>query len=234
MKKIKEQEKEQRRNYILDAAEKLFFIRGYDDVSMDDIANEVGFNKATLYLYFENKESLFVAVVLRGAQILHSMVYESIKNCTTGIKIMDAIGREYFNFVDKYPEYNRAYLYFLSGRFDLEDREAMNKDAKEILRLRQDTFILKCNAIKSGIEEGEIRQDVDPIEMTVFLTMIVKGLTEMRPEVKKVLEGHGISQNQFFRDAADSIHRILMNTENGTKKDTSIIEEQKASSEKPI
>ena len=234
MKKIKEQEKEQRRNYILDAAEKLLFTRGYDEVSMDDIANEVGFNKATLYLYFENKESLFFAVVLRGAQILHSMVYENIKNCTTGITTMDAIGRTYFNFVDKYPEYNRVYLYFMSGRFDLEDRESMNKDVKEILRLRQDTFILKCNAIKSGIEEGEIRQDVDPVEMTVFLTMIVKGLTEMRPDVKKVLEGHGISQNQFFRDAADSIHRILMNTENGTEKYTSVTEDQKPSSEKPI
>ena len=64
---LREQEKEQRRNYILDAAEKMFFSRGYDNVSMDDIAGEIGLNKATLYIYFKNKESLFFAVVLRGA-----------------------------------------------------------------------------------------------------------------------------------------------------------------------
>jgi hypothetical protein len=49
-----------------------------------------------------------------------------------------------------------------------------------------------------------------------------------------VLEENGISQNQFFRDAADSIHRMLMNTEYGTKKDTFILEDQKASSEKTL
>ena len=213
MKKIKEQEKEQRRNYILDAAEKLFFSRGYDDVSMDDIANEVELNKATLYLYFKNKESLFFAIVLRGVRILHAMVSEGVKNCENGIKILDATGIAYFNFVNKYPDYNQAYLYFLSGRFAIEDRENVNEDVKEILRLRQNSFAIKCNAIKLGIEEGVIRQDVDPVEMTVFVTMIIKGLTEMRPDVKKILEERGISQHQFFRNAADSIHRMLMNTE---------------------
>lgn len=89
---LKEQEKEQRRSYILDAAEKLFFPMGYDNVSMDDIANEIGLNKATIYLYFKNKESLFFAVVLRGARILNAMIKDNIKKCITGIEILDAIG----------------------------------------------------------------------------------------------------------------------------------------------
>lgn len=40
----------------MDAAEKLFFSKGYDDVSLGDIAQEVELNKATIYFYFENKE----------------------------------------------------------------------------------------------------------------------------------------------------------------------------------
>lgn len=213
MKEIKEQEKEQRRNYILDAAEKLFFFRGYDDVSMDDIANDVELNKATLYLYFKNKESLFFTIVLRGIRILNSMIEEGTKSCETGIEILDTIGKVYFEFVNKYPAYNRAYLYFRSGRFDIEDHEDMNEVAKEILKLRQDTFVITCNAIKSGMDEGVIRSDVDPVEVTVFLTMILKGITEMRSDLKKVLENRGIVQHQFFADAADFIHRMLMNTE---------------------
>ncbi|HWQ47399.1 MAG TPA: TetR/AcrR family transcriptional regulator [Methanosarcina sp.] len=214
IKEIREQEKEQRRNYILDAAEKLFFSRGYDDVSMDDIANEVEFNKATLYLYFKNKESLFFAVVLRGIKILNAMIEEGIKSCKTDIQILDMIGKMYFEFIERYPDYNRAYLYFRSGRFDLEDNKDMNEVAKEIIKLRQDTFTITCNAIDSGINEGLIRRDIDPVEMTVFLTLIVKGLTEMRPDFKKILDNRGISQYQFFVDAADFIHRMLMNTEN--------------------
>lgn len=214
IKEIKEQEKEQRRNYILDAAEKLFFTRSYDEVSMDDIAKEVELNKATLYLYFKNKESLFFSVVLRGIKILNSMIEEGIKSCKTGIQILDMIGKVYFEFIERYPDYNRAYLYFRSGRFDLEDNKDMNEVAKEIIKLRQDTFTITCNAINSGINEGLIRRDIDPVEVTVFLTLIVKGLTEMRPDFKKILDNRGISQYQFFVDAADFIHRMLMNTEN--------------------
>lgn len=217
IKEIKEQEKEQRRNYILDAAEKLFFTRSYDDVSMDDIANKVELNKATLYLYFKNKESLFFSIVLRGIRILNAMIEDGIKSCKTGVQILDTIGNVYFEFINRYPDYNQVYLYFRSGRFDLEDNKDMNEVAKEILKLRQDTFTITCNAIKSGIDEGLIRRDIDPVEVTVFLTLIVKGLTEMRPDFKKVLDNRGISQYQFFVDAADFIHRMLMNTENPDK-----------------
>ena len=43
----RQREKEQRKTEIIDAAERLFFSRGYEDVSMDDIAREVELNKAT-------------------------------------------------------------------------------------------------------------------------------------------------------------------------------------------
>jgi hypothetical protein len=44
--------------------------------------------------------------------------------------------------------------------------------------LRQDTFTITCNVIKSGIDEGLIQRDIDPVEVTILLTLIVKGLTE--------------------------------------------------------
>lgn len=213
MKELKKQEKEQRKNYILDAAEKLFFSRSYDNVSMDDIADEIEMSKATLYLYFKDKESLFFSIVLRGVRILNAMIEEEIKDCKTGIEIIDTIGSVYFEFVNKYPDYNRAYLYFRSGRFTIEDSEDMNKIAKEIFKLRQDTFAITCNAIKSGIEEGLIRPDVDPVEVTIFLTLVTKSLTEMRSDFKKVLVKHGINQYQFYVDVTDFIHRMLLNTE---------------------
>ena len=208
---LKEREKEQRRSYILDAAEKLFFTRGYDNVSMDDIAREIGLNKATLYLYFENKESLFFAVVLRGARILNSMVNEKIKGCRTGIETLDAIGIAYFEFVNKHPDYSRAYLYFRSERFSIEDGEDLCDDAREILELRRKEFAVTCNAIRSGIDEGTIRPDLDPVEVTVFLTLVVKSLSEMRPDFKKALASRGISEYRFFEDAAGFVHLMLTN-----------------------
>ena len=60
---------EQRQNDIIDAARKLLIDRDFDEVSMDEIAREVGLGKSTLYLYFKNKESLYFAIVLRGIRI---------------------------------------------------------------------------------------------------------------------------------------------------------------------
>lgn len=210
---MKKEEKERRRIYILDAAEKLFFFRGYDNVSMDDVANEVELSKAGLYLYFKDKESLFFSIVLRGARILNAMIEEEIKGCKNGVEILDAIGTVYLDFVNKYPDYNRAYLYFRSGRFATEDGEDVNEIAKEILKLRQETFDITCNAIKSGIDEGLIRSDLNPVEMTILLTLILKGITEMRSDFKKVLEKQGIGQYQFYVDVAGFMHRLIMNTE---------------------
>ena len=65
---IREQKKEQRRKYILNVAEKLFFMKGYNDVSMNDIAREAGLNKSVIYRYFKNKESLYFAIVLNFCQ----------------------------------------------------------------------------------------------------------------------------------------------------------------------
>jgi len=210
---LKEQEKERRRELILDIAEKLFFSKGYDNVSMDDIADEIGLNKATLYIYFKNKESLFFAVVLRGALILNAMIRERVKKCKTGMEIIDAIGTAYFEFIDEYPDYGRAYLYFRSDRFSIERKEDLCDDAKEVLELRNEEFAIVCKAIESGMNEGMIRPDLDPVEVTVFLTLILKALTELRPSFKKVLEDRGITPYQFFEDVAGLVHHMLANTE---------------------
>jgi TetR/AcrR family transcriptional regulator len=210
---LKQQEKEQRCNYILDAAEKMFFSRGYDNVSMDDIASEIGLNKATLYLYFKNKESLFFAVVLRGALILNAMIKECVKKCKTGMEIIDAIGIAYLEFADRYPYYSRAYLYFRSDRFSIEDNKDLCDDARKVLELRNEEFAIVCKAIESGMAEGMIRPDLDPVEVTVFLTLILKALTEMRPSFRKVLEDRRITPYQFFEDVAGLVHHMLANTE---------------------
>ncbi|MGH3861301.1 TetR/AcrR family transcriptional regulator [Actinokineospora sp.] len=48
---------------LLRAAARLFAERGYDDVSIDEIANEAGVAKGLLYYYFTNKRALYVAII---------------------------------------------------------------------------------------------------------------------------------------------------------------------------
>lgn len=50
--------------YIVPAAKILFIERGYEAVSMDDVALAAGVSKATLYAHYASKEELFFATIV--------------------------------------------------------------------------------------------------------------------------------------------------------------------------
>ena len=58
-----ERRKDARPQELLEAAIDLFVERGYAATRLEDVARRAGVSKGTLYLYFENKEELFKAVV---------------------------------------------------------------------------------------------------------------------------------------------------------------------------
>jgi AcrR family transcriptional regulator len=52
-----------KRRQIVEGAREIFLAHGFDAASMNDIARTAGVSKGTLYVYFENKEQLFQAIV---------------------------------------------------------------------------------------------------------------------------------------------------------------------------
>lgn len=58
-------EAEERKNEILDAAERLFGTKGYDHTSTGDILNEIGIARGTLYYHFKSKEEILDAMIER-------------------------------------------------------------------------------------------------------------------------------------------------------------------------
>jgi AcrR family transcriptional regulator len=58
-----ERRKDARPQELLAAALDLFVERGFASTRLEDVAKRAGVSKGTLYLYFENKEDLFKAVV---------------------------------------------------------------------------------------------------------------------------------------------------------------------------
>lgn len=56
---------EQRRNEILDAADELFGRKGFDGTSTNDILNQLGIARGTLYHHFKSKEDIMDALIER-------------------------------------------------------------------------------------------------------------------------------------------------------------------------
>lgn len=214
----REREKQQRRESIIDAAEKLFFSKGYDNVSLNDIAQEVELNRATIYLYFENKEALCFAVLLRGVRLLNKMVKKNVETATDTQKI-NAMGKSYFTFFALYPQYFQVYYYFQSGRFGFDPLNGLNRPAwdyvREIIRLQKEIFDILHLAIKNEINKGTILPKMDSFYVTYLLMSALDILVNPSPILVKELRDRDFDKkiNQFFQDYTYFINKLLRNKE---------------------
>jgi AcrR family transcriptional regulator len=64
---------------ILKAASQCFARYGYEKTTLDDIGGLVGLNKASLYYYYKNKESLFTEVIFSEAEAFLNRLIASIE-----------------------------------------------------------------------------------------------------------------------------------------------------------
>lgn len=207
----KEKEREQRQNYIIEAARKLLALKGFNEVSMDEIAREVGLGKSTLYLYFKNKESLYFAVVLRGIRIWVEMVKEGVKKGNTGLEKLTLYGNVNREFSNKYPDYFRL-LYSPTSIKKQFDRDKMNssEEFREVRELFKEIMSIGIDSIQKGIDEGQIRPDVDPTEAAILLSVIYNGKVNMGDWAKELLENRGIDEHRFAKDIGDLFLHMLM------------------------
>ena len=72
-------EAEERRNEILDTAERLFGEKGFDGTSTNDILNDIGIARGTLYYHFKSKEDILDAVIERLTGRLIANASEIVK-----------------------------------------------------------------------------------------------------------------------------------------------------------
>ena len=97
-------EYDERKKEILDMAERLFRIKGYEKCTIMDIINEVGIAKGTFYYYFKSKEEVLDAIVLRYVDIIRNNAEEIllIENINPVEKLMRAfMAMQVTNQIDK-------------------------------------------------------------------------------------------------------------------------------------
>lgn len=196
----REREKEQRRHAIIDAAEKVFFSKGVDAATMDDVAEKAELSKGTLYLYFKSKEELYFAVTKRGLDILTEMFKKATRKAKLGIDKVHAVGKAYFDFSRKHQKYYQALVYFDSQICDFDDADSM---AMACEKQGEIALGFCVEALQKGIKDGSIRSDIDPLKVAVILWGQTTGILQLI-----YLKGKHIQQrhNTFrFEDLDDIV-----------------------------
>lgn len=172
----REREKQQRRNDILDAAENVFFEKGLKNATMDEVAEDAELSKGTLYLYFKNKEELYLGITERALTVLKQMFQQAVNGKNTGIEKVRAIGEAYLEYSRKYANYFKMVLYYEMAQTDLE----MEQDIQDRChQLGQQTLEILSQAIIFGIEDSSIRDNVDPIKTAFMLQGMTSGMIQL-------------------------------------------------------
>lgn len=173
----KAREKERRRNQIVDAAEKIIFAKGLDQATMDEIAEEAELSKGTLYLYFKNKNELYLAITERGSNILNARFAKVFAGAHdhTGIELVRLIGETYLNFVRENPNYFKAFMYYES----LSDVEELQQSefAQTCEENRREGMNFIIRALQIGMQDGTIDDSYDPKELAIVIWSSTRGIT---------------------------------------------------------
>ena len=122
----KEQEREARKKDILEAAMILFSEKDFHEVTVDEIAEQVGLSKGTLYLYFENKENLFFSIIQEKTEELFIRLQSSIQRDASYLVRLEHLIRAYLSFFEEYKSY-----------FKIIHSEKSRMDDKEHYRFKE-------------------------------------------------------------------------------------------------
>jgi TetR/AcrR family fatty acid metabolism transcriptional regulator len=88
---LKERQRQERENLILQIAEEVLLEKGYHETSMDEIAARVGVAKGTVYLHFPSKEELVVAIFAHGVEAFLLGVEEVMADKETNRAKLEAL-----------------------------------------------------------------------------------------------------------------------------------------------
>ena len=146
-------DEERRTQEILEAAFRVFSIKGYHNTTVDDIAGEAGISKGTCYQYFAGKEDIFIATM---ENTLENLLGEAEAAAGDSSDALARMGIGGLTFISKYRDLQFMFMGVVSEA--LGGNERLKKKAAEI-SARVAEFLARD--IEKGIAEGVFRP-VDP------------------------------------------------------------------------
>ncbi len=140
----REQQREAKRNAVLQAAAQMFNERGFHATSLDDVAARLHVSKPTLYYYVKNKDEILFECVRTGLQMMQAGIAETSSRGGSAIDQLVACMRTYGQIVtmdfgmclirigeDPLPPESRKELRRAKSAIDLEFRRLITAGVEE-------------------------------------------------------------------------------------------------------
>lgn len=193
-------EKNRRKEEMVEAAELLFFSRGFEETSMDQIAEAAEFSKRTLYKYFPSKEELISAIALRGLLILKDLMIKKISKEKNSIDQAYALAGAFIEFYNDYHNYHKAKIYFLRN---IEKQNGTGENTRKCRRLISDLQEILVEIINQGIKDGSFRSDLDRIKTAATVAATINGVVMLSSEARVLNKEFHVSYEEILNQGIE-------------------------------
>src|SRR5512140_1310280 len=145
----RDQEKQDVRLAILDAAAELFREHGYERFSLRQVAERIGYSPTTIYLYFTDKDDLLFTVADVGFARFGQQLVAAAASTASPLERLTAMGRAYIDFGIHNPAYYQL-MFMQRGDFLMANKAGECQP-------RIDSFGVLQQAVLDAIDAGALR-----------------------------------------------------------------------------
>ena len=181
----KKEPKSVHREKIASAASVLFMEKGITATSMDDIAKAAGYSKATLYVYFENKEEIVGILVLNSMKKLYNYIVSALEQQETTKERYNSICHGLVQYQEEFPFYFRLVLDKIN--IDFESCDYLPEE-KETYQIGEDINEKIREFLISGMEKGDLRNDLKILPAIFNFWGMLSGLIQFAANKKEYIK----------------------------------------------
>jgi AcrR family transcriptional regulator len=156
----------------LDAAMRIFWKKGYEGASLDDLTEAMGINRSSLYATFGDKEALFEKVMSRYCEGPMAYMMEALQQPTAREVIETLLRKTVKALAD--PENPRGCLLLQGGLACGADAEAVRQ---AMIERRTTGFIAIQKRMQRAQAEGDLPKDINPGDLARYVTIVLNGLS---------------------------------------------------------
>jgi len=206
-------EREQREKRIIDIALDVFLERGYDGTGIPAIADAAGYNKRTIYLYFQNKKEIFLAVALRCMQLLKDRLgtaAELVQEDRAGLR---AFAWAFFRFAEDYPEYMDLIMIYESRYFVYHETDKpadLGRRHIACQKVSDEIADMATAAIEKAVANGTLVTDLKPRQLMLLLWGQIFGVIQiLRIREKHFEDAFGLGRDDLFNQLVKMVEKAL-------------------------
>ena len=199
------------REKIASTASVLFMDKGIVATSMDDIAKAAGYSKATLYVYFENKEEIVGLLVLNSMKKLYEYISSALEQQETTEARYNFICQGLVRYQEEFPFYFKMVLDKINIDFESQDYLPEEKETyqvgEEINGKIKDFLII-------GMEKGDLRGDLEIMPTIFHFWGMLSGLIQLAANKEEYIESAmDLSKSQFLEYGFHMLYRSIAKEE---------------------